>query len=108
MTNVTMTNDDFAKFIANEILSIKNYNFDMMYDIKKIVIEFNKYRGISEKPIETEYHLMLRETGCDLVEPSDELYKTYKQRNDKIFSLLFCWNCYYMHKKSYCIVNQLN
>ena len=91
----TMTKDQFARFMAEQILEIKQYNFDVFYDISKIVNESKEVlfsKDSTEKPIKKEYHLMIRSTGCDLVNPSDDCYNTYLDRSDKIFKIVFCFN----------------
>lgn len=88
----TLTQDEFAKFIAEQILTIEMYQFDILYDVRRIVDELQENRGNSEKPVLKTFHLMIRSTGCDLVEPNDENYNLFEQRSDKIFCLNFCWN----------------
>ena len=108
MTTKTMTTDQFAKFIAGVIQEIEFYSFDVMYDIKKIVTELNEYRGNSDNPIYSTYHLMVRNTGCDMVEPDSENYSAYDDRTSIIYSLRFCWNTsYFNNSTSFCEVTQI-
>ena len=102
-----MSKDEFAKFIASELLSIKNYNFDLFYDIRKIVDNLQTNRDSHEKPIYETLHLILRDTGCNLVRPNDENYTIYKARSTKIYELVFCYNEDYFSNEHFCIVKML-
>jgi len=92
-----MNQDQFAEFIAKIIFKIDFYQFDILYDVSRIMSELNKHRGNSDKAIYTNYHLMIRSTGCDLVHPNDENYSIFKDRSTVIYSLQFCWNCSYFN-----------
>ena len=61
-----MTKDEFAEFMAKQILRIDFYQFDVLYDIKKIIDQLSANRGITNKPVRTELHLMIRSTGCEI------------------------------------------
>ena len=100
----TMTKDQFAKFIAGQILEISQYNFDVFYDIAKIVNEAKTVitcKESMEKPVKKEYHLMIRPTGCDLVIPGDDCYNIYVDRSTKIFKIEFCFNAEYFSNESF-------
>ena len=100
--------DEFAKFMVVHVLKIVNYNFDVMYDIKKVVDKFNENRANSEDPIFETLNLMIRDTGSDLIDPSDENYKIYEQRSDEVYSLKFCWNySYFWGDNVFCEVIKL-
>ena len=107
MKATKMSQDEFAKFIAGQVLTIGNYNFDVLYDIKMIVTEFNENRGKHETPIYSNFHLMVRSTGSDLVRENDENYSIYDARTSIIYSLTFCWNCDYFHNIPFCSVEKL-
>ena len=102
-----LSTDQFAEFVAKQILTIENYKFDIFYDIRRIMSIFESKRSVSDQAQRDNFHLMVRDNGCDLVDPDDENYKTYKQRSDKIYSLTFCWNCDYMHNETFCEVEKL-
>lgn len=114
MKNQKLDKDQFSKFIAELILSTKNHSFDVFYDIKRIVLreyevmhELSKTRDYNKPQVET-FILMNRDCGFDLVKPNDELYETYKQRNDKIYELKFCWNNNYLgFEVPYCEVKEI-
>ena len=99
--------DQFAKFIAHRLLSIDNYNFDVLYDIKKIVELSNERRSLTPLPAKTTFHLMIRSTGSDMIKPDDENYSIYDDRTSEVYSLEFCWNCDYQSNTPFCIVSQL-
>lgn len=102
-----LTRDQFAKFIASIILDIDNYSFDVLYDIKQVMDLQERNRSESEVKRESILHLMIRNTGCDLVKPNDTNYREYKLRSTKIYALKFCWNCDYFSKESFCDVIEL-
>ena len=60
-----LTNDQFAIFAANLILEIKQYNFDLFYDISKIteVIKEDKKEPLI---------WLIRETGSYLIPESNK------------------------------------
>ena len=101
-----MTTDEFAQFIAKMIIRIDHYEYDVLYDVSRIMAEHQKYRGDHEAPIYTTYHFMHRCTGSDMVDPSDENYKLFAERNDKIYSLQFCWNRDYFNVP-FCIMETI-
>lgn len=92
MKTLKYSKDQTAKFIARQLLKIEKYNFDVFYDIAKIMNEFQEKRNISSEKQFTTYHLLIRKTGCDLVLPSDDCYKTYVERTDSIYEMKFLWN----------------
>ena len=102
-----MSQDEFAKFIAKVILDIDNYSFDVLYDIKKIIIEFNDNRGKHETPIFDNYHFMVRNTGSDMIHADDGNYSIYDDRSSVIYSLTFCWNGGYFSNIPFCKVEQI-
>ena len=105
MKNKTMTKDEFAVFIANVILTdIQMYQFDVLYDISKIVQLLGEKRANNEDPQTEELHLMTRSTGCDLVSPTNDYYKTHETNSKKIYKLRFCWNEDYMRKEHFCTI----
>lgn len=88
-----LTKDEFARFISGVTLNeIENYNFDVMYDIHKIVYYLKVYQGMTEELKTDTFHFMIRKTGCDLVQTNHEYYDTFKQRSEIIYSLEFNWN----------------
>ena len=101
------TQDEFAKFIAQAILDIEHYSFDLLYDIKRIMDELAEKRSETREPQKSNYHLMLRNTGADLIKPDDENYKLYNNRSNIIYSLTFCWNCSYMMGESFCNIDKI-
>ena len=103
-----LNQDELSKFIANELLKIGNYNFDLFYDIDKIVERFNASRGIHEAPMKETFYLMLRDTGSDLIDSNDENYSIYKLRSSTIYKLIFCWNYGYFYNECFCEVTKLN
>ena len=107
MKTQQMSKDEFAKFIAGAIFEMKHYNFDMFYDIRKIMEELKENRGNTEEPILSTFHLMLRNTGCDMVRPEDENYKLYTNRSDTVYSLIFCYNHEYLHNRPFVSVTKI-
>ena len=97
----TMTKDQFAKFIAGQILEISQHNFDVFYDIAKIVDLMYEQQTNAESPIKQEFHLMVRASGCDLVRPDDSCYDIYVNRSTKIFKIEFCFNAEYFSNESF-------
>ena len=97
-----MTQDEFAEFMAKRILCIECYQFDVLYDISRIMIHYNKNRGNTGKVIKQTFHLCLRDTGCDMITPDDTNYKTHSDRSDKIYSMEFCWNYSYNYGSYFC------
>jgi hypothetical protein len=106
MKNKKFNLDKFAKFMAYRLLQIKNYNFDVFYDIKKIVDLKIEKQGY-EFPNKIELHLMLRNTGCDLIYPSDPHYQTYLNNNSKIYKLEFCFNSDYFSNEEFCTITTI-
>lgn len=102
-----LTQDQFARFMAEIILSIENYNFDVLYDVRRIMDLFMAHRDRHESPERDSFHLMIRSTGCDMVKESDANYELYDKRSAKIYSLSFCWNYSYMSNEVFCKVIQL-
>ena len=105
---MTMSKDQFALFMAEVIKGIESYNFDVLYDVAKIIGKSSESRGETEYPIREELHLMLRSTGCDLITPDDENYKIYDSRSTEVYELSFCWNeSYFGNKESFCIAKRI-
>ena len=102
-----LTQDQFAQFIADSILQIDNYCFDVLYDVSSIMKELAEKRGVLDKPQLSVYHFMLRSTGCDLVKADDINYKLFKDRSTTVYELVFCWNYSYMHREPFCKVRRL-
>ena len=101
-----MDYDEFAEFMAKIIFKIDNYNFDVLYDIKTIMTEFAENRSKTDKAIFSTYHLLIRNSGCDLIKPDDENYNLYENRNSKVYCLQFCWNRDYFNIP-FCIMNEI-
>lgn len=107
MKKIEMSPDQFSKFIAEQILKVENYSFDVFYDIAKIMKIFIENRSTLDKEIIETFHLMIRNTGFDLVKTDNSEYKTFFQKNSEIYHLSFCWNYSYMHKKPFCEVEKI-
>jgi hypothetical protein len=106
MKNKKFNLDQFAKFIAYRLLEIKNYNFDVFYDIKKIVELKSQMHG-TEKRSNQDLYLMLRDTGCDLIYPNDPNYQFYLTNNSKIYKLEFCFNSDYFSNEEFCKITTI-
>jgi hypothetical protein len=106
MKNKKFNLDQFAKFIAYRLLEIKNYNFDIFYDIKKIVDLKSQMHG-TERPSKREFYLMLRDKGCDLVEKDNNLFDTYLDRSSKVYLLSFCFNSDYFSNEEFCKITTI-
>jgi hypothetical protein len=99
--------DQLAKFVARKCLKVQRYNFDLFYDIKKIVdLKNNDLHG-SEIPSITELHLFLRPFGSWLTSPDTENYQMYFDSNEQVYKLVFCWNCNYFINQSFCKITRL-
>lgn len=103
MNSKEMTQDQFATFMANIILTdIQNYQYDAFYDIAKVVDLHKEKRAITESEQYSELHLFTRSTGCDLVSPDSDLYGIYKSNNSNCYKFKFVWNCDYLRKVPFC------
>lgn len=99
--------DEFAKFMAEIIFKVDVHNFDVMYDIAVIMEKVTGEFQSTNYPEKTTYHLMTRSMGCDLVEPSDNLYEDYKTRNDYVYELEFCLNHERFNEIPFCIITKI-
>ena len=97
MKNKELTNDGLAKFFANELLKIENYNFDTFYDIAKIVLDLKQNRNSSNsrKKVITNYYFCLRKLGSDLIYINDDNKDTYFERSNHIYEIEICFNSDY-------------
>lgn len=107
--------NNFAKFFIDEAQNtIKNYFFDIFYDIRTIM-EMNRIREkeifneISNKPIFTQVVWYLRENGTYLLmeHETNSLETTYDKNSRKKYILTFCINSDYFREEEYCTVNEL-
>lgn len=106
LTNYTQ--DQLARFIARKLLTtVKRYNFDLFYDIKRIVDNLQEVRHISDKPQQKEYFLMLRHTGSDFVQKDNTYFDNYYNNNKEVYRMLFTFNCDYMHNIPFCQVTKI-
>jgi hypothetical protein len=96
-----LNTDQFAKFMANVIKSVKNYNYDGFYDIAKIVELRKANRGRTDEPIYDEFFLFSRDTGQDLVEVNDLNLNYRIINNTNQWHIKFCWNCDYFSNREY-------
>jgi len=106
-----LTRDELAKWLAVKLLNIDSYNFDMFYDIAKIIKESDAKRGSNtSEPVVDAYSLYLRPTGCDMVWEFDDsnLTRLYTERSTEIYKLKFTWNCDYLMNVDFCIVERIN
>lgn len=85
----TLNKDQFAKFVAEELLTIKSYSFDVFYDI----IQFNNIIKETEiDKVERVYFWYLRECGTWLIDANNT--DTIEQikvafEHSKIYQLTF-------------------
>jgi len=109
MKNQTkMNQNEFAVFIADVIKGMKSYQFDVFYDIARIVNERKEYCTQHEIRNFAEYHLMVRDTGCDLIYPYELHYEHYMERSTVVYKLVFCWNCDYFIDQPFVTVEKIN
>ena len=111
-----MTKDDLAIFMAYKLLKIKNYNFDVFYDIAFIVNQANVMHRdqygqiITNVPCEYKYTWFLRDTGSYLLHDKDT---TTKEHLNKVFDhhseyqITITSNCDYLHNVPFAKVTKL-
>ncbi len=107
-----LTRNQFAKFIANKLLKLKAYNFDLFYDIARITEEHKKQRANYKEPVQTTFHLFLRDTGSDLIDMADiikekDTYKIMKERSIQIYRLRFTFNCDNFYNVPFVIITKI-
>jgi hypothetical protein len=107
MKTLKYSQDGLAKFIFRQALKIKKYNFDAFYDISKIVTLLQENRSNSEIKKKQTLYLMLRSTGCDLIDPFSPYYLNYEKNSNEIFELVFCWNCDYFSNEYFCTIKRI-
>jgi len=99
MKTKKMSTDQFARFIAKELLKVKQYNFDLFYDISKITDLYIENMSKTGAPIFDTWFLMLRDTGSHFIHSTDINYDMYANNNSKIYKLKFCYNRDYFYAK---------
>lgn len=111
-----LNKNQFAKFIIDESqATIKNYLFDIFYDIRSIM-EMNRIKEkeilseISTKPVYTKCTWYIRENGSYLLleNDSNNLEITYDKNSQKKYILKFCVNSDYFSSLEYCTVKEIN
>jgi hypothetical protein len=113
MKNQKMTRDEFAKFMADIILSIKTHNFDTFYDIAHIMRLDKQNRGLTEQPTRETFYLFTRDTGCDFIvfldgSRKNDMLTHYEQNNQNKWEITFCWNCdYFYNSESFATVTKI-
>lgn len=99
---LTLTQDQFAVFISDLIKDIKVYNFDVFYDIAKIVNEYKSKCGYNDNiPNKDSYFIFYRETGFDMININSDLYEIMYANNSFCYRLDFCFNCDYFRNESF-------
>lgn len=92
------TNDDFAKWLFRKGLKIKNYNYDVFYDISRFASDKMKYQKSTENPIYKKYVIFFREHGSHLFINDFDSLETFNlllNNNEQAYQLTFCFNSDY-------------
>lgn len=86
--------DNFTKWLFLKGLRIKNYNFDLIYDIHRIQEDNQKFRNNTEKPYYKIYTIFFRDLGSHLWTEDDEkdIYNMLLINNETAYQLKFCFN----------------
>ena len=106
--NMKFTQDNFAKFIFSQGLKIKNYNYDLFYDIVQIQKDRQYNSNIHSQPIYRKYYLFIRELGSHLIyEDEKDLFDTLFINNDKVFEITFCFNYTYFRNEYFANIKKL-
>lgn len=114
---IKMDKDEFAKFMFNIGLSLKNYNFDVCHDIHTIKSHEMKDLAVAYKinnnstetniPIARKFTLFIREAGTNISigAQSIDIYNQLLLDAEKAYKMTFCWNSdYFSDDYVYCEV----
>jgi hypothetical protein len=95
-----MNQDNFARWIFAKGLRIKNYNYDVFYDICRIQEQRKFNQNIHNQPIKRKFVIFFRELGSHLWYESEsiEIYDRLLLNNSQAYELEFCFNNSYFHK----------
>ena len=118
MKNSNFTRDQFAKFLFSQNRKIKNYNFDLLHDIKQIMnFAYNREntadengQTITNRPIEKSFFFFVRESGTWLVdEENTETLQSIEKSFNHIekFKITIIANCDYFYKTPFAKVQKL-
>lgn len=118
MKTIKLTNDQFAQWLFNKGLEIENYNFDLMYDITKIITEIkntnlrdlNTGDLITDKPVFRAFWLQLRKSGSYLFDYSDKrnIEPVKLNFSGKEYKINICVNCSYIYNQAFAEITELN
>lgn len=112
----TLNKDQFAKwFMTTATESIRMYLFDSMYDIRHIMESNNialntHHKDTGSRTNEPIYNILYwfnRETGSDICNSDEDIYKTYLNNNTNAFKMTFCVNADYFSNESYCTIEKI-
>lgn len=114
-----LSQDQLAKLMFNKGLEVTSYNFDIFYDIKKIVdysSNADNYRDehksiITNKPVRKTFKWFIRETGSYLVDIEDTDWIKAVEKNFEstlgIYEITITANCDYIYKESFAKVEKI-
>ena len=114
--------NQFAKFLFNIGLSINNYNYDLIYDIGNIrsketetikrETEKNDNRYPTKDKVLDTMYLFTRSNGThsffegENINTLEEI-KMYKDHNEKMYKIVFCWNEGYFSNTEHCTIEEI-
>ncbi len=120
MKNQKFSQDQLVDFFFEQSTRVKNYKFDLFYDIAKIVNyskDANNYRDedgqiITSKPVEKKYIFLVREMGSYLIEKEDtETVKSveiaFGEDTHKKYEIVIIPNSSYLLDRSFCEISEL-
>mgnify|MGYP003629921806 FL=1 len=120
MKNQKFSQDQLVDFFFEQGKKIKNYKFDLFYDIAKIVNyskDVNNYRDeygqiITNKPVEKKYIFLIRETGTYLIEKEDtetikSVERAFSEDAHQKYEIVIIPNSSYLFDRSFCEISKL-
>lgn len=104
-----LNRDEFAKEIFNIGANLKNYNFDVFYDIQRIMNIDKEKRGITSHPQTEKIHYFTRETGTHiLVSAEKKDIELFAKQGEHHYIFDFFWNCdYFSYDTPYVIITKV-
>ena len=104
-----LNRDEFAKEMFNIGANLKNYNFDVFYDIQRIMNIDKEKRVVTSHPQTEKIHYFTRELGTHILVSAEKRdVDLFAQHNEHHYILDFFWNCdYFGHHTPYVIVTKI-
>ncbi len=104
-----LSRDEFAIEIFKLGSELKNYNFDVFYDIQRIMDIDKQKRVVTSHPQKDKIHYFTRELGTHIIVSAEkEDINLYNQHNEHYYILDFFWNCdYFAIDSPYVIITKI-